>query len=164
MTNLQRHDVLIAACAILMFCFGCKEPYPPPRPDGVPPDGTYAWNGYSGEWVKCDVTGSNSITCDRFDPLEGEFDLRLHLQVCLNLLVQNGLERPPAIPTDTQGYYALFNEVRFFHTRAPQYIGSAERSSERVQAVLRMSELVFQEYGVSESCEPLGRSVGENGN
>jgi hypothetical protein len=165
MMSPRRYAVLVVAVVCLLFCFGCaEEASSPPRPDGLPDDATYAWNGYSGEWVICRVTGASAVTCDRFNPSEGEFDLRVHLQLCMNVQISNATERPPAIPIDIGDTYALFNEVRFFHARAPRYIGSSELNSDRVQAILHSSELAFQEYGVSESCEPLGRLVAEANN
>lgn len=163
--SLQRHAVPIAALVFLLFCFGCaEEASTPPRPEGVPADATYAWNGYSGQWVLCQVNGFSSVSCDRFNPTEGEFDLRVHLQLCMNVEIQTGLDRLPATPIDIGDTYALFNEVRFFHSREPQYIGSSELGSERVQAILHGSELAFQEYGVSESCEAVGQLVEETKN
>lgn len=162
MKIVRQSFVLFGALMALLFCLGCSDGVREPvRPAELPNDAVYAWNGHSGEWVACQVTGASSITCDRFNEGAGEFDLRVHLRICMNLEIVSELDRSPAVPLDIGDAYAIFTDVRFFHEQKPEYIGSSDHASDRVQAILRSSELAFQEYGVSANCESLGTLVVE---
>lgn len=153
----RRRAIVTIAVAVLASCSGDDgSVHLPARPIGVPENATYAWNGESGAWVICKVSGPSTITCDQYYEISGELVLRVHLRLCMNLEPDNELSKPPVVPIDIGDTDSIFNEVRFFIERQSEYIGSQDRDSARVQSILQTNALAFRAYGVSEDCEPLG--------
>ena len=154
---------------IAIFCFilaACGSPNSiPNRPDGIPENAYWAWgpkNGIGpswGDWVACEVTGSVTMTCDRYSR-DGAYFVRSYLRVCLGVtLTDSELSRYkpyiPRVEMAGDGQMA-FEGLEMFSERPPEFHLINESTpldslKEKEETLLK----VYRERGVDARCNPV---------